>query len=168
MKQEQKYWSPYVAGIGLGLTLLLAFVLVGRGLGASGAMMRLDVWFMNLFAADHATSNPYFSRYAESPLSNWLIFEIIGVMIGGFLSGVLAGRIKKGIGKGERISNRGRLILAFIGGGIVGFAARLARGCTSGLALTGGATLALGGWVFMFSIFAGAYATAYFVRRQWI
>jgi hypothetical protein len=30
------YWNPYVAGVGLGLTLLAAFVIIGRGLGASG------------------------------------------------------------------------------------------------------------------------------------
>ena len=166
--KEQKYWSPYLSGIGLGLTLLLAFVIVGRGLGASGAMMRLDVWFMNLFASDHVLSSTYLSKYAVNPLSNWLVYEILGVVIGGFISGLLAGRLKFKIGKGERITNRGRLILAFLGGGIMGFGARLARGCTSGLALTGGSTLALGGWVFMFAVFAGAYATAYFVRKQWV
>lgn len=166
--KEQKYWSPYVAGVGLGLTLLLAFVLVGRGLGASGAMMRIDVWLLNLVAPEHTAANSYFSRYLQNTLSNWLIFEIVGVIIGGFISGVLAGRLKWSVGKGPNISNRNRLILAFIGGGIMGFGARLARGCTSGLALTGGATLAVGGWVFMFAVFAGAYATAYFVRKQWI
>jgi uncharacterized membrane protein YedE/YeeE len=166
--KEQKYWSPYVAGVGLGLTLLLAFVFMGRGLGASGAMMRFEVWVMNLFAPEHVAANAYFAKYAINPLSNWLVFEVIGVMIGGFLSGVLAKRIKLSVGKGPRISNRNRLILAFVGGGIMGFGARLARGCTSGLALTGGATLAVGGWAFMFAVFAGAYATAWFVRKQWI
>ena len=141
--KEEKYWSPYVAGAGLGLTLLLAFVFMGRGLGASGAMMRFEVWFMNLFAGDHVLSNSYFSNYAKNPLSNWLIFEIIGVMVGGFVSGALAGRLKFKIGKGPRITNKGRLVLAFLGGSIMGFGARLARGCTSGLALTGGATLAV-------------------------
>lgn len=160
--------SPYVAGIGLGITLLLAFVIMGRGLGASGAMMRFDVWLLNLFAPEHVASNPYFSIYADNPLNNWLVYEIVGVMIGGFLSGALAGRLKFKIGKGPNISNIGRLILAFIGGGFMGFAARLSRGCTSGLALTGGATLALGGWVFMFAVFAGGYALAYFLRKEWI
>ncbi len=166
--KEQKYWSPYVSGIGLGLTLLLAFVMVGRGLGASGAMMRFDVWMLNLFAPQHTASSPYFARYAQSPLSNWLVYEAIGVLIGGFLSGALGGRLRLAIGKGPQISNRNRLILAFVGGSIMGIGARLARGCTSGLALTGGATLSLGGWVFMFAVFAGAYATAWFVRKQWI
>ncbi len=166
--KEQKYWSPYLSGVGLGLTLLLAFVLVGRGLGASGAMMRFDVWMLKLFSLEHVTQNAYFSKYATNTLSNWLIFELIGVMIGGFLSGALAGRLKLDVGKGPRISKRNRLILAFVGGSLMGIGARLARGCTSGLALTGGATLALGGWVFMFSVFAAGYAAAYFLRKQWI
>jgi uncharacterized protein len=166
--KEKKYWSPYLSGIGLGITLLLAFVLMGRGLGASGAMMRFEVWFLGLFASGHVAANPYFAKYALNPLSNWLVYEIIGVMVGGFLSGALAGRLKFTIGKGPRISNKGRLILAFTGGTIMGFAARLARGCTSGLALTGGATMAVGGWAFMFAVFAGGYAMAWFVRKQWI
>ena len=166
--KEKKYWSPYLAGVGLGLTLLLAFVIMGRGLGASGAFMRLEVWFMNIFAGDWVSVHSYFGKYAENPLSNWLVFEIVGVMIGGFISGALAGRLKFSIGKGPRISNKGRLLFAFAGGTIMGFAARLARGCTSGLALTGGATMAVGGWAFMFAVFAGAYATAWFVRKQWI
>lgn len=166
--KEQKFWSPYVSGVGLGLTLLLAFVLVGRGLGASGAMMRFDVWFLNLFAADHVAANSYLAKYAANPLHNWLVYEIIGVMIGGFLSGAFAGRLKLKVGKGPRISRNGRLAMAFGGGALMGIGARLARGCTSGLALTGGATLSLGGWVFMFAVFGGAYAMAWFVRKQWI
>ena len=166
--KEQKYWHPYIAGIGLGLTLLLAFVVMGRGLGASGAFMRLEVWFMNIFASGHVLDSVYFSKYAESPLSNWLVFEVLGMLIGGFLSGAFAGRLKMKVGKGPNISNKGRLIYAFAGGTIMGVGARLARGCTSGLALTGGATMAVGGWAFMFAVFAGAYATAYFVCKQWI
>ncbi len=165
---EQKFWNPYLSGIGLGLTLLLAFVLVGRGLGASGAMMRFDVWVLNIIAPSHVQTNPYFAKYASHPLSNWLVFELIGVMIGGFLSGALAGRLKVKTGKGPNISVKGRWILAFLGGALVGWSARLARGCTSGQALTGGASLALGSWAFMFAVFAGAYAMAYFVRKQWI
>lgn len=166
--KEKKYWPPYLAGIGLGLTLLLAFVIMGRGLGASGALMRLDVWFLNIIMPEHAASNPYFSRYVDNPLSNWLVFELVGVIIGGFISGALGGRLKFKIGKGPNISSKTRLIMAFIGGSIMGIGARLARGCTSGLALTGGATLALGGWAFMFAVFGGAYALAYFVRKLWI
>jgi hypothetical protein len=50
----------------------------------------------------------------------------------------------------------------------MGFAAKMARGCTSGQALTGGALLSVGSWIFMISIFIGAYVFAYFMKRQWI
>jgi hypothetical protein len=49
----------------------------------------------------------------------------------------------------------------------MGFAARLARGCTSGLALTGGALLSVGAWVFMIALFAAGYAAAPLFRRAW-
>ena len=57
--------------------------------------------------------------------------------------------------------------MAFAGGVLMAFGAALARGCTSGQALTGGALLNVGSWAFMMMVFAGAYAVAYFVRWQW-
>lgn len=169
--KEKKYWNPYLAGIGLGLTMLLAFVLVGRGLGASGALMRFTAWVTSLFAPEHVNSNPYLAKYAGegvNPFKNWLVFEVIGVIIGGFISGMFAGRLKFSTGRGPQITDKIRWVFAFAGGALMGFGARLAYGCTSGQALTGGATLALGSWAFMFSVFAGGYALAYFVRKQWI
>ena len=60
-----------------------------------------------------------------------------------------------------------RLTFAFAGGTLVGFGARLARGCTSGQALSGGAVLSAGSWAFMFAVFGGGYALAYLVRKLW-
>ena len=57
------YWNPYLAGIGLGLVLLAAFVLVGRGLGASGAFSSTVAWLVNLVAPAHAQSNEYLQGY---------------------------------------------------------------------------------------------------------
>mgnify|MGYP003565925772 CR=1 FL=1 len=57
--------------------------------------------------------------------------------------------------------------VAFLGGAIMGYGARLARGCTSGQALSGGAVLSVGSWAFMFAVFGGGYALAYFVRKTW-
>ena len=89
------------------------------------------------------------------------------MLVGGFLSGALAGRVKKTIERGPRIGAGGRLAFAFLGGALMGIGAKLARGCTSGQALSGGAVLGLGSWVFMIMVFVGGYAMAYFVRRQW-
>lgn len=168
---KDKYWSPYAAGFFLGLVLLATFFLMGRGLGASGAMMRTVVYAVDKISPEHVDNNPYYAKYAggdQAPLNNWLVFEVIGVFFGGLLSGLLARRMKFKTDRGPRISVRGRLTFAVIGGAFMGFGARLALGCTSGQALTGGATQALGSWAFMMVMFAAAYSVAYFFRKQWI
>ena len=166
------YLNPYLAGVGLGLVLLLAFVLMGRGLGASGGFTSVLTTGVNAIAPDHASQNELYSTYLgdgkRSPMTDWLVIELLGVIAGGFISGFFSGRINRTIEKGPGISNRGRLLLAFLGGTLMGFSAKMARGCTSGQALTGGALLSPGSWIFMISIFVGAYAFAYFIRRQWI
>jgi uncharacterized membrane protein YedE/YeeE len=88
-------------------------------------------------------------------------------VLGGFLSGLIGRRVKIETNKGPRINNATRWIMAFAGGGLMGYGARLARGCTSGQALSGGAVLSVGSWAFMFAVFAGGYALAYWLRRYW-
>jgi uncharacterized membrane protein YedE/YeeE len=103
----------------------------------------------------------------RNPLESWVVFISIGTIVGGFLSGWRNGRVKLETIKGPNISVRTRWIGAFAGGALMGFGARMARGCTSGQALSGGATLSAGSWMFMIAVFAGAYMLAYFVRRLW-
>lgn len=169
--KTQPYSNPYLVGVGLGLVLLSAFVIMGRGLGASGAVSTLVAVGVETVAPEHAKNNAFYGEYigdgTTNPFKDWLVFEVIGVLAGGFISGSLAGRVRKGIEKGPRISSGKRLMFAFIGGGLMGIGAKLARGCTSGQALSGGAILNLGSWAFMLMIFAGGYAAAYFLRRQW-
>jgi len=171
IKTPQPYWNPYLAGIGLGLVLLLAFVIMGRGLGASGAFSSMVAYSVQKANPEHAHSNSFYAEYlgdgTTNPLKDWLVFEVLGVFIGGFISGKLAHRSKGMIEKGPRISSGKRLMFAFLGGMIMAVGAKLARGCTSGQALTGGALLNFGSWAFMMSVFAGGYAFAYLVRRQW-
>jgi uncharacterized protein len=169
--QRPRYTNPYLAGVGLGLVLLLAFLVSGRGLGASGAMMRTVVKAEQAVAPEHVNRNAYLAEYGgggRDPWQDWLVLEALGVLVGGLLSGGLAGRIRKETNHGPRISAKQRWLFALVGGSLFGFGARLARGCTSGVALTGGATLAAGSWVTMLAIFAGAYSLAWFVRRLWI
>ncbi len=169
---EKPYWNPYAAGIGLGITLLAAFLLMGRGLGASGAFTSFVSVGVNTVAPEHAQSNGLYSAYLNNdqqhPLQDWLVFEIFGVVLGGFISGWFGRRIHWRVEKGPGISSTGRLFWAFMGGSLMGFAAKMARGCTSGQALTGGTVLSPGSWLFMIMVFMGAYGMAYFIRRQWI
>jgi len=170
--KEKPYSNPYLIGIGLGLVLLAAFIIMGRGLGASGALSTVVAVTVTNVAPEHAANNNFYKEYVgdseTNPLKDWLIFQTIGVLVGGFLSGIISGRVKKGIEKGPRISTRMRLVYAFIGGGLLGWGAKLARGCMSGQALSEGAVLNLGSWAFMMMVFVGGYAAAYFLRRQWI
>jgi uncharacterized protein len=169
--RPKPYANPYAAGFGLGLVLLAAYVIMGRGLGASGAFSSLVASAVHALAPSHSGANDFYAEYlgdgTQNPLMDWLVFEVLGVFAGGLISGALAGRIVKSIERGPSITNKGRLIFAFIGGALMGIGAKLGRGCTSGQALTGGALLGVGSWAFMMCVFAGAYATAWFARRQW-
>jgi hypothetical protein len=165
------YASPYLAGVGIGLALLAAFVVMGRGLGASGAFSSVAATGVQAVAPAHAAMNPAIAEYlgdgSTSPLADWLVFELIGVAIGGFLSARLAGRVARTVERGAGITDRARLAYAFGGGAVMGVGARLARGCTSGQALTGGALLSVGSWLFIATAFAAAYAAAPLFRREW-
>ncbi|MBL8934350.1 MAG: YeeE/YedE family protein [Archangium sp.] len=180
--QPQPYWNSYVAGVALGLVLLAAFVVTGRGLGASGAVTRMAAYSLQSLEASVkggtaaaqdtiARRNEYTGQYLKGPadpLDDFLVYMFIGVVAGGFISGVLSRRASFEIARGPHTTNMRRLAFAALGGFISAYGARLARGCTSGQALTGGATLALGSWAFMFAVFAGGYAIAYFVRKEWL
>lgn len=164
------YLDPYLAGVGVGLVLLLAFAIVGRGLGASGAFTSVVAAGVAEVAPAHASGSPFYAAYLPAdahPLEDWLVFEILGVTVGGFLSGLFAGRFRFTVERGPRAGRASRLLLALTGGAIMGFGAKLARGCTSGQALTGGALLSIGSWLFIACAFAAAYAAAPLFRRQW-
>jgi len=162
------YLNPYLAGVGIGLVLLAAFVLVGRGLGASGAFSTAVASGVRAIDPAHAPGNAFFDDYtAIAPWRDWLVLEVVGITIGGLLSALLARRFAFRIERGEHITGRSRLMLAFVGGITMGLGAKLARGCTSGLGLTGGALLSAGSWVFVVAAFAAAYAAAPLLRRAW-
>lgn len=165
------YTNPYLIGLLLGLVLLSAFLIMGRGLGASSALSTVVAVGVEKISPSSVEGNAFYEGYLgdgnSNPLKSWLMFEVLGLVIGGFISGAIAGRNKIMVEKGPRITNKKRFLFAFIGGSLMGYGAKLARGCTSGQALTGGAVLNLGSWAFMLAVFAGAYAFAYFIRREW-
>ena len=167
--KEGNYWSPYVAGVGLGLTLLATFVITGWGLGASSAFSLLTGVGLSKVTPEYAKHLEYFSQYLnlKSPLMNWVLFEIAGLFLGA-LAGALASRnFRLRFDKADHMGTPMRLVTAFSGGILIGFASRLARGCTSGVALSGGAQLAVSGWVFVIAMFAAGFAAAGVFRRLW-
>jgi uncharacterized membrane protein YedE/YeeE len=161
------YADPYLAGVGIGVALLLAFVLAGRGLGASGAFDAAVVAGARTLAPGAAAASAYVAAADPAPfLRDWLVLEIVGVVLGAFASAALAGRLRLGIEPVPVTGSTGRLVQAFAGGVLMAVGARLARGCTSGLGLTGGATLSVGAWLFIATAFAAAFAVAPLVRRR--
>lgn len=169
-RKSAEYMNPYLAGVLLGVVLTGSFLVFGHGLGASGGVASLTGVAESALLPGHAEKSAYLVNLvvsSESPLDNWAVFEILGVMLGGLVSGWLSGRVKLETFRGPRLSVRARWGFAFLGGAIAGFGVRLARGCTSSQALSGGAVLSAGSWAFMFAVFGGAYALAYFVRRLW-
>jgi uncharacterized protein len=164
------YLNPYVGGALLGVLLFLTFFITGGGLGASGGLTHVQVAVLDVFAPAHVDRVGYMAELAggsKNALNNSTVFMILGTVLGGALSGWLNGRFKLEIRKGPHLSDGTRLLLAFIGGFIMVYGARMARGCTSGQALSGGAVLAAGSWAFMFAVFGGAYGLAWFLRRLW-
>lgn len=164
------YINPYLGGTILGVVLFLAFLLTGGGLGASGAINRVQVSLLDAVAPAHVDRVAYFAEIAggdRSALDDASVWMLGGTLLGGLLSGLVFGRLRPEIRRGPNVSNAVRLVTAFAGGAIMGYGARLARGCTSGQALSGGAVLSVGSWAFMLAVFAGGYLLAHFVRRLW-
>jgi len=162
---------PVLAGVLIGISMLAAFVVAGRGIGASGFMTRVAVSVQYEFFPFLTEESDYFAGYVATgshPLNHWFTYLTAGLLLGSVVSGLFNGSLKLEVLRGDRCSVVSRLLLALLGGIIIGFAARLGRGCTSGQVLVGAAELAVGAWVYALCIFAGGYLAAYLVRKQWI
>jgi uncharacterized protein len=164
-------WPPVLAGVLIGISMLLAWVVAGRGIGASGALTAIIAsiqhWLLPGLTARSGYFAPYFADGAN-PLNDYLIYLLAGLLIGAFVAAASCGDLRLEVQRGPHSSVSRRLLGALGGGVLTGFAARLARGCTSGEGLVGAAQLSVGAWAFLLCIFAGGFATAYFVRKQWI
>ncbi|MBT4287140.1 MAG: YeeE/YedE family protein [Deltaproteobacteria bacterium] len=170
-KHEKAYINPYLGGIGLGMVLFFTFFVAGKGLGASGALTRMFTFTLNLMSPTYVAGHDYLYKYVSSSnhvLYHWLTFMLVGVVIGSLVAGFRQKRMKVEMLKGPGTTKNRRIMTAFAGGILVAFGARLAGGCTSGLALTGAATLGAAGWVFFLSVFTAGLAVAYIIRREWL
>jgi uncharacterized membrane protein YedE/YeeE len=166
-QEVKKYMNPYLAGFLLGVLLLLTIFISGRGLGASGAVKSTVIAVTETLTSEPSKISAFFNSEA-SPLRSWLVFEVFGVILGAFLSGFLSGRLNLSIDKGPRIKILTRLSFAVLGGILFGIGSQLARGCTSGAALSGMAVFSAAGFITMMAIFGTGYIIAYFFRKLWI
>jgi len=170
MDNKDNYWNPYLGGVVLGTMLFLTFLIASQGFGASGTFSRLTA--QALVTSDSSwLDNTYVASYfknSSNALLNWTVVETLGIFIGGFLSALFAKRLSFSPDKAKSFPISKRFFWAFIGGVIVAFSTRLARGCTSGQGLDGMATFSIGAWIFMFATFAGGLIISPLFRKAWI
>jgi len=160
------FWPPFAAGVALGLVLLLTFVLTGHGLGATGASTRLAAWLGMEVAPAATAANEYLGPMTEggNPLSSWISWQVVGVAIGALVAAFLGGRLRIQFDGARSVGTGKRVVTALVGGLLSGFGARVAAGCTSGLGLSGAATLGIAAFVFLGTFFVFGLVVSRLVR----
>ena len=160
------FWPSWVAGVALGLVLLLTFLITSHGLGASGAATDL-IAGTGLAVAPVATqANAYLGpKVADgNPIGSWMTWEVLGLFIGALAAAFMAGRFRVQLDGAHRVGTGARIVRALAGGMLAGFGARVAGGCTSGLGLSGAATLGVAAFVFLALFFATGLIVSRIVR----
>lgn len=164
------FMNPYLAGFLLGLVLLATYAITGRGLGATAGFAALATGLAGFAGVEHLQASVVHMKYWNdgAPLLNWTLFLLVGAVVGAALSGWQAHRLSFSTERGPRITDGQRLVLAFVGGFIAACGAKLAKGCTSGQALTGASALNVSGLVFVGAVFLSAFVVAQLVRKEWL
>jgi len=160
------FWSPWVAGVVLGLVLLFTFLLSGHGLGASGAVNHVVAGAGLAIAPAAIKANAYLGpTVAEgNPIGSWITWEVLGMVIGATAAAFMAGRFRVQLDGKNSVGSPQRLSRALVGGALAGFGARVAGGCTSGLGLSGAAVLGVSAFVFLVLFFATGLIVSRIVR----
>jgi uncharacterized membrane protein YedE/YeeE len=146
--KPRPYADATLAGFALGMVLLASFLFAGRGIGASGAFAATAGPLAGAVAPGTIESQRALADrlpVSFEPWNDWIVLELLGVTAGALVSARLAGRWRGATND----RSRGRLTRAVAGGALMGLGARLSWGCTSGLALSGGALLSTGAWLFI-------------------
>ena len=166
---RKEEWSPYVAGVLLGIVGILAVALSSALLGASGAFENL-AGIVGKAVAPTWFDNVYFNFVMPSQLT-WGMILLVGVFFGGMLGAWTAGTLRLRWND-DPLWNKvfgpqpwKRWVIAFVGGVILEFAAGIAGGCTSGLAISGGMLMAPAAFLFIAGMFAYGIVTALIVYR---
>jgi uncharacterized protein len=160
------FWPPLLAGVALGLVLLLTFLLTGHGRGALGLVTRWTAWLGVEVAPSATQSNEYLGPLVTggNPLPNWITWEVVGVALGAFAASLSAGRFRIRLDGTRPYGGALRAVLALFGGVLSGFGARFAAGCTSGMGLSGSAVLGVAGFIFLVAFFVAGLVVSRLVK----
>lgn len=166
---KAKRWWPVAAGIAFALVELFSFYFSERPLGATRGYTVTGSILEFMISPEHSESVSYWEVYW--PIVDWSMMVLVGCIIGGFVSTISSGDFKVRTVPDLWKSSHGssttrRWFWAFIGGFMMGFAARLSGGCISGLLISASMQLAPGGFIFMFSVWVGGLFTTMIFFRQ--
>ena len=167
--KEDKFWSPYLTGALSGLVLILSVLFTGKFFGASTTFVRSAGMIEELLNVQHLAATDYFIKYV--PKIDWQFMFVIGIFIGALLSSVFSGSFRlQGVPDrwkryfGTNPAKRG--LVAFIGGAISIFGARLAAGCPSGHGLSGLIQLSISGIITLVCFFIGGMVVVRLIYRR--
>ncbi|TVQ59772.1 MAG: hypothetical protein EA379_10000 [Phycisphaerales bacterium] len=164
-------WSPYVVGAGIGMLSWATFLFMDKALGASTSFVQASGAALSVVAPEHVKANPYYARLLVGrPVVEWQMALVLMLAVGAFLSARLSGvRFVEHVpdlwARRFGPSRAKRYTFAFLGGVVLLFGARLADGCTSGHAISGGLQLAVSSWVFLIAMFVSGVAVATLMFR---
>jgi uncharacterized membrane protein YedE/YeeE len=161
-------WSPYAAGIGIGILSWLALLLSDKTIGCSTPFSRTSGMIERLFRGDRVLDKPYYRKVAPTVTWDWML--VLGIVIGSFISARVSGQFQLQWVPATWAATFGpmplpRLITALIGGILMGVGARWAGGCTSGHGISGTLQWAASSWLATICFFVGGIATAMLIFR---
>lgn len=171
---RKEEWSPYAAGALLGIVGVLAVWLSNSLLGASGAFENL-AGLIGQAIAPSLFDNMYFN-FIMPPEITWSVVLLVGLFFGGMIGAATSGTLKWGKRDAANSDTQWksifgpqtwkRWLLAFVGAIVLEYAAGIAGGCTSGLAISGGMLLAPSAFLFIAGMFASGIVTALLIYRR--
>jgi len=171
---RKETWSPYVAGVLLGLVGISAVWISNSLLGASGAYENI-AGMIGKATMPKLFDNMYFN-FIMPPGITISVILLVGIFFGGMLGAATSGTLKWGKKDAANSDAQWKRIfgpqvwkrwaLAFIGAIILEFSAGIAGGCTSGLAISGGMLLAPAAFLFIAGMFASGILTAFIFYRK--
>lgn len=164
-----KAWSPYVAGVIIGLLQIPTFLLMSTALGASSSFVTVGAHIASLFDSQ-VSDVSYLAKHLWGAKNWWQVAVVGGIAVGAFLSVRLSGSRRQTISpvwaRATGTSTlSARAPVAFLAGFIMLFGARIAGGCTSGHGISGMAQLSVGSTLAVAAMFAGGILTAALFRR---
>lgn len=156
-------WSPYLAGAGIGVLMILAFVLANRPIGCSTAYLKASGMLGRLVAPERTGATEYYRRF--TPTIDWQFMIVPGIIIGAFLAAWLSGTFRIEVIPGfwaDRIGTSVALrwAVGLAGGILLGFGARWAGGCTSGHGIGGNIQLSIASMLASAGFFIGGILVA--------